>query len=478
MIDPKKELFKWGPIDGKVKYIDIFMDFFVTYQKDKGYSWTDSINFVANGKTTVILDNQDLTSAGERIFKRYILDDKMKKIHYDLWYKTTLEIEAISMDIKKDQFKNLSGKELLLSFTEIDKLLKDFWDFGYTPELANWGGEQMLKRELLKHHKDHFTELLETLSAPENISFHQVEELELLRIKLIKDKEERMEALKEHQKNYFWISNSYGHVEVLPVSHFSNILKKISLKSAQSKIKEIESYVDGVKRRKADDIKKHKVSKNILKIAENLSFCIWWQDLRKKYIFMTIHIMNEYTKEFARRYKIDYKDLDYYTRTDFFRLLEKGIKVKNIKDRKKAYMSYYHEKENVLTYIYGKNALDFINPYLEVKVDLKSKEIKGLVVSRGKAKGKVKILFTPKDAHKMKKGDILVAPMTSPDYVVAMRKASAIVTDEGGMTCHAAIVSRELKKPCIVGTKVATRLLKDGDMVEVDAEKGIVRKIK
>ena len=64
--------------------------------------------------------------------------------------------------------------------------------------------------------------------------------------------------------------------------------------------------------------------------------------------------------------------------------------------------------------------------------------------------------------------------MTSPWYIPAIRRAVAIVTDEGGTTCHAAIVSRELKKPCIIGTKVATEVLRDGDLVEVDTEKGEV----
>ena len=77
----------------------------------------------------------------------------------------------------------------------------------------------------------------------------------------------------------------------------------------------------------------------------------------------------------------------------------------------------------------------------------------------------------------MKDGEILVAPMTSPDYIVAMRKASAIVTDVGGLMSHAAIISRELGIPCIVGTKIATQVLKDGDLVEVDANKGIIKKL-
>ena len=75
------------------------------------------------------------------------------------------------------------------------------------------------------------------------------------------------------------------------------------------------------------------------------------------------------------------------------------------------------------------------------------------------------------------KGDIIIAPMTRPEYVPLMEKASGIITDEGGITCHAAIISRELNIPCIIGTQVATEILKDGDIVEINANEGIVRKI-
>jgi pyruvate, water dikinase len=75
----------------------------------------------------------------------------------------------------------------------------------------------------------------------------------------------------------------------------------------------------------------------------------------------------------------------------------------------------------------------------------------------------------------MVSGDVLVTGMTRPEFVPLMKLASAIVTDEGGITCHAAIVSRELGKPCVIGTKNATKVLRDGMLIEVDAEKGIVR---
>jgi pyruvate,water dikinase len=77
-----------------------------------------------------------------------------------------------------------------------------------------------------------------------------------------------------------------------------------------------------------------------------------------------------------------------------------------------------------------------------------------------------------------KKGEILVSAMTMQNYMPAMKKASAFVTDEGGITCHASIVSREMKKPCVIGTKIATQTLKNGDYIEVDADNGIVKILK
>ncbi|MBI2667049.1 hypothetical protein HYX13_05545 [Candidatus Woesearchaeota archaeon] len=104
-------------------------------------------------------------------------------------------------------------------------------------------------------------------------------------------------------------------------------------------------------------------------------------------------------------------------------------------------------------------------------------EVRGSMAYPGKIKGKVRKVMGHKEIPLVQKGEILVSPMTMPDFITAMEKAAAFVTDEGGILCHAAIVARELKIPCIVGTEIATKVFKDGDFVEVDAEKGVVRKI-
>jgi len=100
--------------------------------------------------------------------------------------------------------------------------------------------------------------------------------------------------------------------------------------------------------------------------------------------------------------------------------------------------------------------------------------LQGLGVGDRNASGHVRILTSPKDGHLLADGDVLVAEMTSPDWVATMRRASALVTDAGGSTCHAAIVSRELGLPAIVGTRTATTTLRNGDMVTVDAAAGQV----
>ena len=100
--------------------------------------------------------------------------------------------------------------------------------------------------------------------------------------------------------------------------------------------------------------------------------------------------------------------------------------------------------------------------------------VKGETASKGLYSGPVKLVKDPSELNKVEEGDVMVTKMTTPDMVPAMQKAGAIVTDEGGLTCHAAIVSREMGTPCVVGTEVATKVLGEGDVITVNATQGIV----
>ncbi|MBP9701419.1 MAG: hypothetical protein KBD47_00365 [Candidatus Pacebacteria bacterium] len=117
-----------------------------------------------------------------------------------------------------------------------------------------------------------------------------------------------------------------------------------------------------------------------------------------------------------------------------------------------------------------KNNFEYVEEVVE-----KVKEIKGNVAYKGNVKGIAKIILSPKDFHKLNEGDILVAPMTTPLYLPILHKAAGIVTDEGGVTSHAAIIARELKKPCITGTKIATQCIRDGNVIYINTERNSIK---
>lgn len=150
----------------------------------------------------------------------------------------------------------------------------------------------------------------------------------------------------------------------------------------------------------------------------------------------------------------------------------------NIPSRKaleQRYSGYFFANDQLFTNMNKSAVAMRLGIRFNDKAIKKTKQVTGRVAQQGVVKGYVRRLMGHKQINQMQKGEILVSPMTIPDFLPAMKKAAAFVTDEGGILCHAAIVARELKKPCIVGTEFATQVFKNGDYVEVDAIRGIVK---
>jgi len=185
--------------------------------------------------------------------------------------------------------------------------------------------------------------------------------------------------------------------------------------------------------------------------------------------------------------KIPWQTFMYATFDETINLLERPRSINKFKKIHKRHMAFVFNGKKLFVIKDQEKVKKIINTLKNQKSQKQKikniNEIKGNVVFEGVAKGKV---FKVSEfnyekigkALKNKKDYILVTPMTRPEFLPYMRNCKAIITDEGGVTCHAAIVARELKKPCLVATKIATKVLKDGDLVEVDAEKGIVKILK
>ncbi|MBI2475838.1 MAG: hypothetical protein HYV67_01170 [Candidatus Taylorbacteria bacterium] len=184
--------------------------------------------------------------------------------------------------------------------------------------------------------------------------------------------------------------------------------------------------------------------------------------------------------EISKRLGLSVKETHMLLHTEIENLLLNNRKADKAEIKRRKIHAVVIRKNNKLSVLTGEEADKFIKSKTIKKEEVKSSEdtFKGTCACSGYAKGIVKIVNQPEEMGKMKQGDIMVSHTTFPSLVPAMKKAAAIVTEDGGITCHAAIVARELKTPCVTGIKVITQVVKDEDLVEVDADKGIVKIIK
>lgn len=202
------------------------------------------------------------------------------------------------------------------------------------------------------------------------------------------------------------------------------------------------------------------------------------QDVRKSALTRCqVILIREVLPEIARRLQVDPQSLyfmDYREITSALRGggLTQAMRME-VSERLQEPM-VLRTADGQMEWWTGARAAEFIRENI-VAVKTEVREITGRVANPGIVRGTARVLLSSTELARVQVGDILVTAMTTPDFVPAMKVAAAIVTDEGGIICHAAIVSRELGKPCIIGTKIATKVLKDGDMVEVDATSGVVR---
>ena len=346
-----------------------------------------------------------------------------------------------------------------------------------------------------------FTRYFDVFTFPIHNSFAQDQEEDLLELiadfdssawrkdVLSKDFEEVIKKypkfykrLKAHTAKHSWVYFVYSGPALTEIQFFEFIKDYLQKKvNPKKKLKELDEKRKSVEIQKKSLLKKLNLNafeKNILLLAGKV---VWAKPRRKDYQSRSYFHVAKLQNEIAKRLLVSMSQV----RSAPIEILEKAFKKGKIDANTLNSIYKFHiclplDKGGVEV-LYGKEADVFLSKYIkkEPKIDVKNiKEIQGATAHSGKAKGTVRVINSSEDMSKMRLGDVLVSIATTPSVVPAMKKASAIVTDEGGLTCHAAIVSRELGIPCVIGTKIATRVLKDGDRVEVDAGKGTVKLIK
>ena len=273
--------------------------------------------------------------------------------------------------------------------------------------------------------------------------------------------------IKNLYKKYIWIPCLDIQNKPWTFNEFKNHLKDFRKNIQKSRM----SYSEAIKGLDLD-----KKEKAILDTAKLFAYIKDYRDdFRRKGIF---YIQSSLFKELSNRLGVEIHELAYLLEDEVTNYIEKNLKAdKNlIESRKKGFVIMYDNKKNIIC-LSGEQIENGLKA-LGLMKETVNLNLQGTSASRGTAQGKVVIVKGVKDLLNVNKGDILVAVTTHPDYVPAMQKANAIITDEGGVTSHAAIISREIGIPCVVGTKNATKTLQNGDMIEVDGNNGIVKILK
>lgn len=318
-------------------------------------------------------------------------------------------------------------------------------------------------------------EVFTILSTPEKESPIKKEEIDLL---LLVTKKVGLKEIRAHAKKYEWLNYQYAG-PVFSFQYFLDRFKALKPKQARDFLKKIERRDQQTASKKDQLLNKLKFDKyqlNLIKMAQAMVFI---KDYRKEALYHGHYSYEPFFRELGRRFGFS---IDQVRAMNYFEIIDllkkgKGLSADQLNERLKFAIMVTTPK-TFITYT-GVIAKTFLSKIKFEKVKkIVGNEFVGTCAYPGKVRGQVKIINLPEDMHKMEKGDILVAWNTNPNLIPAMRMASAMVSGAGGLTCHTAIVARELHTPSIVGIPNIHKMLKDGDLVEVDANKGIVRKIK
>ena len=233
----------------------------------------------------------------------------------------------------------------------------------------------------------------------------------------------------------------------------------------------------------------HTTPEPILPLPESLEFhafcmsqCGYIRQAGAEYFFMLSAKIQPSLKRIAKKFNLSYAEFLLQRDSEILDALKGNLTALDLKAnarrREKMDFVIFAGQGNDVHFSEEPGDIEILKQLMIPKADTDVSEIHGQVGNKGIYTGTARIIMNNRDFSKMQNGDVLVSTMTTPDFVVLMHTSGAIVTDIGGMLCHAAIVSREINRPCIIGTKIATQVLNDGDLVEVDADNGVVRVIK
>ena len=482
----------------------------VNYSKEMiGEGYTKILVATESDKTWWGNHKDDVYNVGNYLVKN-LKNKSFAKTYYDKYLKFFEEMKKRCKEIRELDFSKCSKDELLEKYNVFYEKTKRYHALSFDIDAIDIVLEENMSKKFRALLKTKYGEVKAAdfntkygmLTTPDELSYLNKEQLEVYHlVKEIKDNKKLKELfsydievlypilnndysgiiqkIDKLVKEYWWINLGWTIRAEKQTMHFIFDIKKILKENpnVEHEIKRIKDFSEKTKKDKkvlAKELSFDEETNHYIDIFEHY---IAIHDWRKEIQMKTTACLNLFLDEISRRYSHRYDDLVWCWPWEIVEIIKTG------KMRDELYPEIRKRKETYYTLTtaegieYHTGEMSIKKRKEELAADIGNiHNFSGIIASIGKVTGKAKLCFSSQQAlQKVEKGDILIASMTQPDFLPAMKKASAIITDEGGITCHAAIISREFKIPCIVGTKIATRVINDGDIIEVNANHGTVK---
>jgi len=443
-------------------------------KENYGKTLSVEYNFFFDGLMNTVIPKQEWDEVGKYIAERLV---KEKGYFENIEQKTNnakQEIKSFLKTIKEKDLSKLSFQNLVGLTDEICSL---FMKYDSASVFAWFVAGDILKQKIgarLKIYGDD----LDIIALPNEQTAATQMERDIIEAALKNEPVEKAgEILSE---KYYWIPFGYDGPNIWDSQYFIQRIEEYrkDIDGAKQKCKEMAEREKGLKQKAKKILTNERIGKDELRLVHILQSTAVWTDERKMLEFQLFFWYSNILTELSKRYNLSVVQLKYLFTDELAKLEKEALKLKNIAEQRisKEFMTV---STNEGIRIAGETERQKIKEIIERQSH--KGDIRGNVACRGtetKYVATVKVLRSSKECSKVERGEILVATMTTPDYVPAMDRALGFITDEGGVTCHAAIVAREMNKPCIIGTKNATQILKDGDRVEMDVATGLIKIIK
>lgn len=459
-----------------------FVGYFSPLTKDPEELWGVKLDFLVEFKNQAIrmvAPIEQLTELEKFILKK-IEDEEFVRAMRTGFVKAADRLEELKKKFEILNYKEANEEQLAQWFDELMNKIMQFSKYSHWINFSDFENHFLTEKlkNILKKYTDKVSEAFVTLTTPTKKLMQQTAEEELLRIAKDASDVESLdeEKLERHAQKYCWLQYEQEG-DPLTKEYFKQEIKRI-----------LEEGIDpgeALKEKKENRKEKLEEKKELQEELGLPEEDIYWFHLAADIMYLKVYMREVKVRayctghwlmeEIAERLKLNKVEVRHLLPEELKQALKTGNTDKKLLRKRINHSVAYCHKGDIKLYT-GQKAVEWSAKIEEDEAE-DTGVLRGQCASPGRAEGTAKLVLHPRDMDKFEKGDILVAYMTDPGVVPAMKKAAAIVTDVGGITCHAAIVSRELGIPCVVGTKHATKLLEDGEEIVVDADKGEVRKV-